>query len=478
MPIRGEYWIQNGYVNFADGDVTGESLNFKSWFENHETNLEEKILNGINDDSVSQNTFNQYLNQYVKTHNPALSDKKMDYRRSFDHSVYLSGQNSTSLQNISQKRKTNTGHSNIGLLVTPKTYFYLRSKNLKHYSVIGIDNGMFTDAGKNLFTWDKYKKLVKFAMAQVQTEVIDSLQFFAIPDVPFNWNETLKLYQNNKESVEELRSLGAPAAMVVQNGATVHDVPWDGIDAIFIGGDDKWKEGKDVEINGIQFKGQDLKDIVQEAKKRGLPVHMGRVNNLNRLNVANSLKVDTVDGTTLMFRLAKALYNIVLNNPKRPQENNVLYRIRIKKIFDGQHQESDLNHPHKAVTEKDVTAHLTDKIVDAQIKNAFNRRYNAIASLIQQLGNRKLSREALHQYERFLPDLPSGIHDDPDIDVVEFDAEGNVKTNSENKPVINQQLKNVVSANSSDLLHTLTDIPMDELKSFIGYWRNAGVLPH
>ncbi|ANS02985.1 hypothetical protein [uncultured Mediterranean phage uvDeep-CGR0-AD1-C123] len=87
-----------------------------------------------------------------------------------------------------------------------------------------------------------------------------------------------------------IRNLGYPAAFVGQDGQRGDRVPWDEIDALFIGGTTEWK------LSGIAA------DLIHEAKQRGKWVHMGRVNSWQRIHAAACLGVDSVDGTHLAFR--------------------------------------------------------------------------------------------------------------------------------------------------------------------------------
>lgn len=86
-----------------------------------------------------------------------------------------------------------------------------------------------------------------------------------------------------------IRALGFPAALVAQNGLEHLDVPWDDFDVLFIGGDDAWKEGPAAA------------QLARAAKQRGKRVHMGRVNSLRRLRIAERIGCDSADGTYLAF---------------------------------------------------------------------------------------------------------------------------------------------------------------------------------
>lgn len=81
----------------------------------------------------------------------------------------------------------------------------------------------------------------------------------------------------------------APVAFVAQDGCENGLIPWGQFDCLFIGGSTEWKLGP--EAWGLSW----------EAKRRGLHVHVGRVNSLKRWHHALSMGADTVDGTFLAF---------------------------------------------------------------------------------------------------------------------------------------------------------------------------------
>lgn len=110
--------------------------------------------------------------------------------------------------------------------------------------------------------------------------------FAALPDVVADWPATLA---RSLPWVDRVRDLGFPVALVLQDGASVDTVPWERLDAVFIGGTTAWKLGADV------------RGLVTEAKHRGLHVHMGRVNSERRLRYAAHIGCDSADGTFLSF---------------------------------------------------------------------------------------------------------------------------------------------------------------------------------
>lgn len=123
-----------------------------------------------------------------------------------------------------------------------------------------------------------------------------------------------------------IRSLGYPAAFVAQNGAEQLDVPWDELDALFLGGGLECPQhGQEMEPRTVHrrppgarggllprhFCGTCGSELVEwklgagaaglagEARARGKWVHMGRVNTRGRLRHAHAIGCHSVDGTLL-----------------------------------------------------------------------------------------------------------------------------------------------------------------------------------
>ena len=106
--------------------------------------------------------------------------------------------------------------------------------------------------------------------------------FVAAPDVVADARATLSRYW---DWWYEITGRGLPIAMVGQDGAEELDIPWDAIDAWFIGGSTAWKLSAAAET------------VAAEAKARGKWVHMGRVNSRRRLRYAIEIGCDSIDGT-------------------------------------------------------------------------------------------------------------------------------------------------------------------------------------
>jgi hypothetical protein len=144
------------------------------------------------------------------------------------------------------------------------------------------DNGRFsapekyTDAGYLLWLGTRYAESCLFATA---------------PDVVGDAAATLAL---SAPMFEPIRAAGYRVALVAQDGLEHLTVPWDRFDVLFIGGTTAWKLGEACRV------------IVAEAKRRGVWVHMGRVNSLKRMRYAESIGCDSADGTVLK------------HDPKRP----------------------------------------------------------------------------------------------------------------------------------------------------------------
>lgn len=442
---------------------------FRTWFETEEDDLEDRIFAAIPDAGVSQGEFDAMLKDWVRGVNPHMVGKKLNRASggSFN-TTYFSGQYSRSLGQISANRREEYGFSGVGLIVTPFTHHYLRSEVIKQFDGIGLDNGMFSKKGEESFTWDIYQKMVKTALAQEKRDVLGRLYFFAIPDKPFDWEETLKRFQEANPLVQKLRSYGAPAALVIQNGATTKDVPWGEIDVIFIGGDDQYKVGPDAEA------------IVKMAQEKGITVHMGRVNNNKRIAVASQWQVDSADGTYLMHELAKTLHEIERRNPRRRGETMPAYHERLKRIFHGEHSKGDMEDPTGwHLTEPEIIGQFIDMVVDSQFNNWVNARYQAITGMLRQMGpKQRLHKTGIQEIDRFLPHAPWLPQDE---DVVVFDDDGYLAVDGLGMPVKNQEVFDDLNRRIP-YRGTPEGIPdgkdyMPYINRFIARMRDAGIMP-
>lgn len=111
--------------------------------------------------------------------------------------------------------------------------------------------------------------------------------FVVVPDVLGNHRETFRNWVLWEHVVRG--TTGHPLAFVAQDGCT--RPPWESLDCLFIGGTSEFKCGEQARA------------LVVEAKRQGKWVHMGRVNTDQRMRLAESWGVDSVDGTSVsMFR--------------------------------------------------------------------------------------------------------------------------------------------------------------------------------
>lgn len=106
--------------------------------------------------------------------------------------------------------------------------------------------------------------------------------FVTAPDVVGDARATLDRFWDWRL---EITGRGFPIALVGQDGAENLDVPWDCIDAWFVGGSTEWKLSATAA------------DLVGEANRRGKWTHMGRVNSRRRLRIARDAGCESVDGS-------------------------------------------------------------------------------------------------------------------------------------------------------------------------------------
>ena len=160
----------------------------------------------------------------------------------------------------------------VGLLQTPAAAY-----RFDDVAVWAMDNGCFTDTYPGddayLATLDKY--------AHHQARCL----FVAVPDVVGDAAATLALFP---AMAARISAAGWPVALVAQDGMTADDLP-DGLPWLFIGGSTEWKLGHAAA------------ELIAEAKRRGVRVHVGRVNSAKRFALFAGLDCDTADGTFIAF---------------------------------------------------------------------------------------------------------------------------------------------------------------------------------
>ena len=117
-------------------------------------------------------------------------------------------------------------------------------------------------------------------------------KFLVAPDAVGDWQTTRQLYEDWQDA---LSAAWLPIAYVAQDGQPSADVPWQGIDALFVGGTSEYKCSDQAH------------DLVRKARVRGLWVHMGRVNTGQRMTLAKSWGCDSIDGTSVSMFTDKRL---------------------------------------------------------------------------------------------------------------------------------------------------------------------------
>jgi hypothetical protein len=150
------------------------------------------------------------------------------------------------------------------------------------------DNGSF---GKG---WPGDEKFLEFL--REHAGIADRCKFAVAPDVPYDMLATLK---RSAPWLGRIRSLGYPVALAVQDGALPEDIPWQDIDAVFLGGSTEWK---DSDAAGR---------IAVAAAEYGKWRHGGRVNTYARLRLMTFFGCDSADGTFLTFGPDKNLARLL-----------------------------------------------------------------------------------------------------------------------------------------------------------------------
>lgn len=153
----------------------------------------------------------------------------------------------------------------VGQLLTPITRHSNRNRNL-----FAIDNGAYSNFEKDGF------------LSLLEREKLnrDRCVFVVAPDVVCSARRTLEVFEEWYPRLHEW-----PVALACQNGQEDLRIPWELIDAVFIGGDNAWKLSSHARA------------IVKAAKALGKWAHVGRVNTPARLDVVRKWGTDSVDGT-------------------------------------------------------------------------------------------------------------------------------------------------------------------------------------
>lgn len=150
-------------------------------------------------------------------------------------------------------------------LITPLTRYSNRNR-----ASFAIDNGAFAGFNQTAFK----------SLLEREWPNRGKCKFVVAPDVPCDARRTLEVFDRWVG-----RLSGWPIALAVQNGQESLPIPWDAVDAIFVGGDDAWK----MSCHAMA--------TIRAAKALGKWTHMGRVNSPKRVATCKEWGVDSVDGT-------------------------------------------------------------------------------------------------------------------------------------------------------------------------------------
>lgn len=145
-----------------------------------------------------------------------------------------------------------------------------RYANRHHDQSFCIDNGAFSRFDRKAFE----------ALLARERPRQEYCRFVAVPDVVGSARRTLELFDYWFPLLG-----GWKLALVAQNGQEDLPLPWEHIDAVFIGGDDEFKDGVHA------------RRIIKAAQMMDKWVHVGRVNGPERFAWCIDAGVDSIDGS-------------------------------------------------------------------------------------------------------------------------------------------------------------------------------------
>lgn len=151
-------------------------------------------------------------------------------------------------------------------LFTPLTRFAPQDPE----AMFAIDNGAFSNFSIKGFE----------ALIERESERRELCIFVACPDVVASARRTLELFDHWMPRLDQW-----PLALVAQDGQEDLPIPWEHIEAIFIGGTTEWKMSKAAA------------DVIKTGHAMEKWVHVGRVNRPGRFEYFEKLGADSIDGT-------------------------------------------------------------------------------------------------------------------------------------------------------------------------------------
>jgi hypothetical protein len=151
-----------------------------------------------------------------------------------------------------------------GQLLTPLT----RYSNAG--GVFAIDNGAYSGFNDRAFA----------SLLKREEGNRSNCIFVTCVDIVGNARRTLELWKYRHNFLH-----GWPKAFVVQDGMEDLEIPWGELSAVFIGGNDPWKDSKAAQ------------DIARTSIVLGIHCHVGRVNTLKRFKLYAEIGANTCDGS-------------------------------------------------------------------------------------------------------------------------------------------------------------------------------------
>lgn len=193
----------------------------------------------------------------------------------------------------------------LGMLAQPGNALHRQGH---HYHRWALDCAVFGKAARG-HVWNDDDTADYLAyLERVANEVdISNVSFAVAPDVlrfvdGIPIGDAAATWEQSRHIFPAIRALGFPVALVAQDGINSTSpirYEWQEFDTLFIGGSDGMKLGPEGRL------------IAEEAKRRGMNLHMGRCNSLKRLRYAASIGCDSADGTFIGYGPLKNLPKVL-----------------------------------------------------------------------------------------------------------------------------------------------------------------------
>ena len=155
-------------------------------------------------------------------------------------------------------------------LLTPLT----RRRRQREHESFAIDNGAFSKSGFDAKAFE--------SLLQREFEDRKLCRFVTVPDVVGSARRTSEVFDYWFSRLSHWK-----LAFVCQDGQEDLPIPFEFIDAVFIGGSTKWKESSHAVA------------CVRAARAIGKWSHIGRINSPDRFEAFDQIGADSCDGTGL-----------------------------------------------------------------------------------------------------------------------------------------------------------------------------------